>query len=317
LGNHLIGAMLAKRGILVSVMSRDEDKHWKMKRLYPGVEFHLGDIRNHNRVLDVLTIVEPTVVILASALKHIDIAEQQLDECVETNVVGVANVVRACLSHAHQQRQRRSHDLKTVLFVSTDKACSPVNVYGMCKALSERIVTQVPYKYRAQVATLLNSRGSIVPRFMELAADPKTDHFPITDVRMTRFFMTLDQSIELIFHALVFGKSGETWIPHVPAVRIADMVGYFAARCNKPVKVIGIRPGEKLDEALINAAELQRTEKRVVHATGGRTFYVISSCLDADAKPNHDLTNEYTSAQISDFSVLKPLVDKITAQPTK
>ena len=212
LGTHLLITMQAVPSCTLFVVSRDENKHWHLKRKFPNVQFFLGDIRNKKRIKDLLTIIRPTVVILCSALKHIDQCESQMEECIATNLIGTENVLKACVEFS------QLFPLKSFLFISTDKACSPVNVYGLSKAISERFVTQIAYKYSTSLfpsktkflcvryGNVINSRGSLVPKLIELSINPKIASLPLTNAHMTRFFMTLDQSIELILHTLIFGN---------------------------------------------------------------------------------------------------------------
>lgn len=275
LGKKLISRLLEKPGVLVSIMSRDEAKSWTIKNEYasdPNVSrlrFFVGDIRSIDRVKDVLRQVMPTKIIIAAALKQVDTCELSPSESVATNVTGTFNVVNAVNELAQSQ-------LKAVLFVSTDKACSPINVYGMCKALSERVITSqaltstLDTKFLVvRYGNVLESRGSIIPlfKYQVESGGPIT----VTDPKMTRFVMTLDDSVDLILHAFANGVSGTTWIPRLQSMRIGDLANIFSRRFKTPIKIIGLRPGEKLDEDLINEAESERTL-----TTSSGNHYVIS-----------------------------------------
>ncbi len=335
LGNHLIRLMTnynlratTKKKIRLMVVSRDENKQWIMKKLFPDVDFYLGDMRDQTRMREVLETARPSIIIVAAALKHIDVCEHQVGECLETNVIGVQRLARAIVAYSQARAVAgvlQANRLKTVVFVSTDKACSPVNVYGMSKALSERVVNENGVRYAGEpdlmpkflcvrYGNVLNSRGSIIPKFSELAADKNSTCFPVTDVRMTRFFMTLDESACLILSAIVYGKPGETWIPNVPAVSILALAEYFSARFKKPVKIVGLRPGEKIHECLINETEIARTERRVV--PGRReTFFVIRPPLEIATTTCTDLKAELTSAAIVPFNALRPILEEIVDVP--
>jgi UDP-glucose 4-epimerase len=253
----------------VYVYSRDEAKHWALRNEFHGraninqPRFLVGDIRDPLRVSEAINQIEPTTIIIAAALKQVDTCELSPNESIATNLTGTQNVIRAVRDFGGGHPGVIDH----VLFVSTDKACSPVNVYGMCKATSERLTT-------SQAATpmtsgrgtkflctrygnVLESRGSIIPLFKYQAESAPA--LTITDPDMTRYLMTLDHSVDLIEIALKVGKSGETWVPRLSAMRIGDLADIFSARYNKPVKVIGLRPGEKLHEDLINESESVRT----------------------------------------------------------
>lgn len=282
LGRKLIERLLPDAE--VAVYSRDEAKHWTIRNeLLTGplatrltsLRFFVGDVRDPSRVRDVLRQYAPTTVIVAAALKQVDTCELSPTESVLTNLIGTQNVVAAV-------NEMSSPPLK-VLFVSTDKACSPVNVYGMCKAISERVVTSqakgqqpnaVPTFLAVRYGNVLESRGSIVPLFKY-----QGEHgccLTITDPDMTRFLMTLDDSVDLIQKALEFGISGETWIPRLPSMRVGDLAEVFAEKYEKPIKVIGLRPGEKKHEDLINESESTRTRK-----LQPAKYYIIGPAYDA------------------------------------
>ena len=270
-GTGSLGRKLIQRWLPlneVAVYSRDEAKHWTIKNdLSVGplatslgsLRFYVGDVRDRSRVQDVLRQYEPNVIIIAAALKQVDTCELTPDESVKTNLTGTQNVIDAVNADCQSHLERA-----TVLFVSTDKACSPVNVYGMCKAVSERIVTSQaktcvrPVRYLAtRYGNVLESRGSIVPLFKHQGMHSK--FLTVTDPDMTRYCMTLDDSVDLIERALERGVSGETRIPRLPSMRIGDLASIFARKYSKPIRIIGDRPGEKRHESLINESESSRT----------------------------------------------------------
>lgn len=277
LGSKLIERLLST-GNNVAVYSRDEAKHWtkrnelssKFSSHMNDLQFYVGDVRDAARVKDAIRQYKPNVIIMAAALKQVDTCELSPSESVMTNIVGTQNVIDAVNSLSFIERKF----IEKVLFVSTDKACSPVNVYGMCKAISERIVTSQSMSGDGEIAYLavrygnvLESRGSIIPLFKYQAEN--NDHLTVTDMNMTRFLMTLDDSVDLIEHALTNGFSGETYIPKLPSMRIGDLAEIFSEMSGKPIKMIGLRPGEKMHEDLINASEAPRTRLVGMH-------YVIS-----------------------------------------
>jgi len=253
----------------VAVYSRDEAKHWTIRNelsagaLAPSLDrlrFYVGDVRDRARVQDVLRQYRPTTIIIAAALKQVDTCELTPDESVKTNVIGTQNIIDAANAASDDI------DIRTVLFVSTDKACAPVNVYGMCKAISERIVTSQAdtgsrlIRYLAvRYGNVLESRGSIIPLFKHQALN--SEFLTVTDPSMTRFCMTLDDSVSLIEKAINHGANGETWIPCLPSMRIGDLADIFSERYGKPIKIIGLRPGEKKHEDLVNESESVRTRK--------------------------------------------------------
>ncbi len=283
----------------VFIFSRDENKQYEMKMKYPNVDFIISDMRNYSSVEKALININPNIVIIAAAMKHIDIAEKNIWECIQTNILGIQNIIEAT-------QKLNLSDLESVLFISTDKACSPINVYGMCKSIGERLVTAAKkdnVKFVCcRYGNVLNSRGSLIPKFKELSKT-NTPYFPITDLRMTRFFMTLDQSFKLIMTALKYGESGDIWIPQINAFNIIDIAMYFSKIENKTIKVVGIRSGEKLHECLITDHELCHTKRVEID----QEKYMIIKKDETFT----DITEEYTSERTENFDLIKPLIEKI------
>jgi UDP-glucose 4-epimerase len=248
----------------LGVFSRDEAKHWTIKNQLSGsqdIDFYVGDIRDKFRIREVLREFKPDVVIIAAALKQVDTCESAPTESLKTNVLGVGNVVESCVELSQSLK-----NLECVLMVSTDKACSPTNVYGMSKALAERVVVSQSLKnfgmrfLGVRYGNVLDSRGSIVPLFRYQAQFDRA--FTITDTRMTRFLMTLDESIDLIENAIEEGESGDFWIPRLRSMKIHHLAEIFSLKYEKPINVIGIRPGEKLHEQLVSETESLRASER-------------------------------------------------------
>jgi len=295
LGRKLIDRLLPTGD--VAVYSRDESKHWTIKNELQsgplasrsdGLRFYVGDVRDKSRIQDVIRQYKPETIIVAAALKQVDTCELSPSESILTNLIGTENVINAVNSLGQDQI------VEAVLFVSTDKACSPVNVYGMCKAISERVVTsqaQTGEKHvrflAVRYGNVLESRGSIVPLFKYQGMFGT--QLTVTDPNMTRFLMTLDDSVDLIQKALLNGRSGETWIPRLPAMRVGDLAEIFSAKHSKPIKIIGLRPGEKQHEDLINSSEGVRTR-----LSGDEKNYIIGPAFEAGDGPA--LT--YTSADL-------------------
>jgi len=267
LGRALINRW--SRDNFLGICSRDEAKHWTIKnQLGKGenVQFFVGDVRDTVRVKDVLQEFQPEIVIIAAALKQVDTCEFAPTESFKTNVQGIANVVENCYFHEDKLK-----DLESVLMVSTDKACAPTNVYGMSKALAERLVvgqSRLSKRIKfmgVRYGNVLDSRGSIVPLFRYQAQS--APNFTLTDRRMTRFLMTLDESIDLIEQALQKGENGDFWIPELRSMKIIDLAEIFSSFYGKPILEIGIRAGEKLHEDLISSTESLRSvrlENRIV-----------------------------------------------------
>jgi UDP-glucose 4-epimerase len=239
------------------LFSRDEAKHWTLKNnLQKGqnVEFIVGDIRDRNRIKNSLVKSNPEIVIIAAALKQVDTCESSPFESVQTNILGIQNIIDSISSNMEKLSK-----LKAVLMVSTDKACAPTNVYGMSKAIAERIVTSSntyhggPRFIGVRYGNVLESRGSVIPLFKHQSEHQSV--LTVTNKEMTRFIMTLDQSIDLIEATLSKAEHGEIWLPKLKAMRIIDLAEIFASRYNKKIKITGIRPGEKIHEDLISEPE--------------------------------------------------------------
>ena len=259
LGHKLVDRYLNNNTIYV--YSRDESKHWQMSISYkkhPNLNFIIGDIRDFSKVHQSISRFNPDVIIIASALKHIDRCEYETNECISTNLLGTQNVLNVIESLRHDLK------LSKVCFVSTDKACSPVNIYGMCKAASECLmIEKAKYIPKIKFVTVrygnvLNSRGSIIPKLHEIGKDKQYKKYMITDDRMTRFVMTLDQSVDLIQHALEYGESGDVVIPKLISCKIIDLIEIFSEKYDKPIERGELRPGEKLLESLINETQSMR-----------------------------------------------------------
>lgn len=241
--------------------SRDECKHWKMEMKFNNISNIIGDIRNKERVKQSIKKVNPHIIIIASALKHIDRCEFASGECISTNILGIQNILN-CINELENLQ------CETVVFISTDKACNPVNLYGMCKAASEKMMIESAknscgIKYvNVRYGNVLNSRGSIIPFLHNQGKDTTRTHFTLTDKRMTRFIMTLKESCDLIEYAILHGTNGQTIIPSIKSMYIKDIFDIFSELYNKPIKVIGLRPGEKLYESLINGTQHLLTYKK-------------------------------------------------------
>ena len=238
------------------IFSRDELKQYEMARefpedRYPAMRYFIGDVRDRERLMMALRGVD--IVIHAAALKHVPVAEYNPTECLHTNVWGAENLVWAALNN----------DVEAVVALSTDKAVNPVNLYGASKLAAEKVFVAAnnlrgSSKTRFSViryGNVVGSRGSVVPLYQSLIKQG-TDHLPITDERMTRFWITLQQGVDFVLSSYDQMTGGEIFIPKIPSMRITEL-----ARClapGLPHKVIGIRPGEKLHEVMI-AEEESRT----------------------------------------------------------
>ena len=295
-GTGSLGYEIVQRYIDNNVIynySRDECKHWKMKLDFnhnKNLNFIIGDVINKNKIEETLLRIKPKIIIIASAMKHIDQCEYNTDQSLNTNLLGVKNILDLVEKH----QILLGDTLQTVLFVSSDKACSPINVYGMCKALSETLLIEKSYYVKRfkfvniRYGNVLNSRGSIIPLLHTIGSDDSKQFFTLTNDKMTRFVMTLEQSVDLIEHTLIHGESGDTVIPKLISMNVKDLVELFSEKYNKPVKITGIKPGEKLLESLIN-----KTQSGRIKINGEYTH--IKSIYDFNESIDETLLNDYNS----------------------
>ncbi len=259
LGQHMTRRLLkeAENARLI-VFSRDEQKHFDMEQKFRDLDknqalrYFIGDVRDANRLEMALRDVD--YVIHAAAMKHVTIAEYNPFECIHTNVLGAENVVRAAIKSGVQ---------KTIA-LSTDKAANPVNLYGASKLAADKIFVAANNLGAASGSTfgvvrygnVSNSRGSVVPLFEKLISEG-ADYLPITDERMTRFWITLDQGVDFILSSLEIMTGGEVFVPKIPSMRIPDLAEAIGPDLEH--RVVGIRPGEKLHEVMIPRDESVNT----------------------------------------------------------
>ena len=226
------------------------------KKVFDSTKFVIGDVRNY--ALLKKAVLQADVVFHAAALKQVPSCEYFPDSAVDTNIYGAINLTRAI--------NESPRTPKTVVGISTDKACKPVNVMGMTKALQERVIAQANLDspwcrfVNVRYGNVMASRGSAIPFFIDLVR--RNQPVPITDARMTRYLMTLNQAVDLIFDAYKGAAPGETFIPMVPCAKMTDVVMAVAENTNYPTVNVGIRPGEKLHEVLVSEEEASRTELR-------------------------------------------------------
>jgi UDP-N-acetylglucosamine 4,6-dehydratase len=264
LGNALCDKYLLSNEILI--YSRSENLQWEMKFKYnnKNLSFFVGDIRDKERLETAIFRFKPNIVIIAAALKHIDICENNINECINTNIDGIRNIVNIISNYS---MIGSVPFIETVCFISTDKACAPVNTYGMCKSISERIMIEKsqfitsPKFVIVRYGNVLSSRGSLIPFYKSLIKNKTIDSYiPVTHEKMSRYFMTLEESVSLIEYAILNSESGDTVIPkNISSYKILDIANYVSILNKIPVKITGLRPGEKLSETLISFTESLRT----------------------------------------------------------
>ena len=256
-GNFVVRRLLNAGVREVRVLSRDEKKQYDMRVFYQGrrdLSFVIGDIRNRDVVDEAMCGVD--VVFHAAALKQVPTCEQHPGEAIRTNVLGAENLVDCALRH----------QVGTLVMISTDKAVKPVNVMGMTKALQERLVLKGNLSRQnrgtrlccVRYGNVLRSRGSVVPFFRRQLSLGQT--MTITDERMTRFLLTLNEAIDLVLYAAEHTQGGEIFVRKAAAARVTDIARVLAEEAGKACdyRVIGILPGEKLHEILVSEEELVR-----------------------------------------------------------
>ena len=266
-GTGSLGTKLTERYLndnTIYLYSRDECKHWSMQldfNHHKNLNFIIGNISDKEKIKQTIVRHNFDIIIMAAALKHIDKCEYETNECLNTNLFGTKNVLDEI-----ENNLKLLTNLKSVCFISTDKACSPVNIYGMTKAGSECLMIEKA-KYIPSIkfvcvryGNVLNSRGSIIPMLHKLGEDKNVPTFKITDRRMTRFVMTLDQSVDLVEHALIYGESGDVVIPKLISCNVIDLIEIFSELYDKPIVDDKLRPGEKMLESLINETQSMRLQ---------------------------------------------------------
>lgn len=233
------------------IFSRDELKQFEMAQRfnpnqYPALDYVLGDVRDMDRLMQVFKGVD--YVIHAAALKQVPAAERNPEEYIKTNVMGATNIIRAA----------QENKVKGVVALSTDKACNPINLYGATKLCADKLFVATSlssHQYDTlfsvvRYGNVLGSRGSVIPFFKERVANGV---LPITDARMTRFWITLDQAVYFVLESLNRMKGGEIFVPRIPSMKITDLATAIGPKCKQ--EHVGIRPGEKLHEVLISEDE--------------------------------------------------------------
>lgn len=243
----------------VIIFSRDEMKQWNMAQLFEDdsrVRFFIGDIRDRQRVYRALDGVD--YVVHAAATKIVPTAEYNPFECVKTNVLGAMNLIDACIDRG----------VKRVVALSTDKASSPINLYGATKLTSDKLFVAGNsyaggHDTRFSVVrygNVMGSRGSVIPFFMSIR---DRGVLPITDSRMTRFMISLEEGVDLVWHAFEDMEGGEIYVKKIPSMKVTDLARVIAPRARQ--EIVGIRPGEKLHEQMIGAEDAHYTYEYPEH----------------------------------------------------
>jgi UDP-N-acetylglucosamine 4,6-dehydratase len=314
-GKQFIQTLLQRsRARRVVIYSRDEFKQYEMQQELSVqnanvLRFFIGDVRDQNRLS--LAMREVDIVIHAAALKHVSAAEYNPLECIRTNVNGAENVVHAALQNG----------VDKVLALSTDKAANPINLYGASKLASDKIFVaannlsgSVGTRFAVvRYGNVVGSRGSVVPFFRKLLAEG-ADHLPVTDERMTRFWITLQQGVDFVASSIDMMRGGEIFVPKIPSMRVVDL-----ARCmapDLPLKTVGIRPGEKLHEVMVTEDDSRQTleldDRYIIEPAFN--FWTREPYMECGAKPLVD-GFRYASDTNTDWLDAKRLLRLIAENP--
>jgi len=276
------------------VFSRDELKQSQMsselskKKNNKILRFFIGDIRDYKRLCFALKDVD--IVIHAAALKNVPIAEYNPFEAVKTNIVGAQNIIEASIEN----------NVSKIIALSTDKASSPINLYGATKLVSDKLfIAANNFKGKSKIdfsivryGNVMGSRGSIVPIFLN---HKDKGYLPITDKKMTRFNITLNQAIEFVFKCMPVMKGGEIFVPKIPSIKITDLATAMYPKFK--IKLIGLRPGEKIHEEMVSSNESHNTVEL-------KNFYVICPHSEFITWDKNKYLKEFKNSKIcpSDFS---------------
>ena len=237
------------------IFSRDEQKHFNMamefpESKYPAIRYFIGDVRDKDRLVRAFEGVD--IVIHAAAMKHVHLAEYNPSECIKTNINGAENVIVAAMRSG----------VKNVVALSTDKACAPINLYGATKLTSDKLFIAAnnirgsrDIKFSVvRYGNVMGSNGSVIPFFLKKKKDGV---FPITDKKMTRFNISLEDGCQMVFDAIEKAWGGELSVPKIPSYKILDVANAIGPECRH--EVVGIRPGEKLNEEMIAVSDAINT----------------------------------------------------------
>jgi FlaA1/EpsC-like NDP-sugar epimerase len=320
-GTGSLGNALTERLLLqdydidkIIIFSRDEFKQHEMRLKFMNmktstdeviysnftrkVEFRIGDIRDYASVSSVLK--NADIVFNTSAIKQVPVAEYNPLEAIRTNTLGMANIIRAI--------SEQDLLIHTVMGISTDKACMPINAYGMTKALMERLVIAANIDnpdtrfILTRYGNVMASRGSVIPVFANQIKNNRD--VTVTDIDMTRFMMDLHEAVDTILDTYAYANPGEIYIPQILSSKVSDVAKVMIGNRNINIKITGIRPGEKLHESLVSDIEMRRTYRKLIDINN---YYVITPELPELLEESYDfVTNKlnYTS-QENNLSLLE------------
>lgn len=301
-GSTIVKSLLERPVKKVIIFSRDEFKQYNLKNQINNfgakAHFIIGDVRNLNSVIEATRGVD--IIFHAAAMKHVPICERNPMEAVQTNVMGAYNVREGAITN----------NVRHVISISTDKAVQSVNVMGMTKAIQERLLLANNRNFTTQFVcvrfgNVIASNGSAVSFFKECIELRKT--IPLTDERMTRFFMTLEDSLDLVFKAMIEGRHGEIFVKKMPVARVVDIIKVMAKKmtgsATYPTQIIGLREGEQLYESLVSEEESARV-------TNFQNHYIIYP-YEKKKKIQNFISEAYRSDLIKKYMTLVEIEDQL------
>ncbi len=260
----------------IILYSRDELKQSEIQNKYknPNLRFFIGDVRDKERLN--LAMRDVDIVVHAAAMKQIPASEYNPTECIKTNIYGAQNVIECCINNK----------VKKVIALSTDKAVSPINLYGATKLASDKlfvsannIVGKENTKFAVvRYGNVIGSRGSVLPFFKKLI-EKKTNHFPITDIEMTRFWFEMKDAIQFVINSFILMRGGEIFVPKIPSINILDLAKSLNDKYK--IKIIGKRPGEKLHEVMCPKDEYEKVIEF-------KKYFVITPSISFGTAKNFD-----------------------------
>lgn len=290
----------------IIIYSRDEKKQYEMKKDNPDYEYIIGDVRDKERLSQALRPAD--YVFHAAALKQVPSCEDYPYEAVKTNIIGSNNLCTAAIERG----------VKTVVALSTDKAVKPINAMGISKSMMEKIVCSQNNLYAngetkfacVRYGNVMGSRGSVIPLFLKQIRNK--EKLTITVAEMTRFMMSLDESVELVLHALTNANGGEIFVKKAPATTVFNLAKTMLQKYGDGdldrIEIVGIRPGEKMDEVLVNEYEIRRAKENDDY------FCIFPEYAQFTPNTNYPIGYEYTSAntnQLATYEEISQLLDKV------
>jgi UDP-N-acetylglucosamine 4,6-dehydratase/5-epimerase len=317
-GRAFVAAVLARHPDIrrLVVYSRDELKQFEMQQVFPehrykGMRYFIGDVRDEARLQRAMEGID--IVVHAAALKQVPAAEYNPFECIKTNVLGAQNVIEACLSNG----------VSNVVALSTDKAAAPVNLYGATKLCSDKLFIaannitgnrEIRFSV-VRYGNVMGSRGSVMPFYLERR---KSGVLPITDPRMTRFNISLQEGVDMVLWSIEHAWGGEILVPKIPSYRITDLATAVAPECRQ--EIVGIRPGEKVHEEMITTSDSFNTVDMgryyaILPVAGAYTADEYCAGRQAAPVPPGFSYNSGTNPDFLSVEQLRALVDEYTTQP--